>query len=136
MQSLYPVLSVESVADCQQFYVSLFGFETAFEIDWYVQLRSPRDENLQLAFVRSDHDSVPANFRQKPRGVVVTVQVSAVDPLYAKVKDAGYRVVLELSDEEWGQRHFMTVDPAGLLVDVVQMIPPTEAFLEANNLAS
>lgn len=33
--------------------------------------------------------------------------------------------MVELQDEEWGQRHFMMEDPTGLLVDVVEQIGPS-----------
>jgi hypothetical protein len=33
-----------------------------------------------------------------------------------------------LRDEAWGQRHFITEDPDGVLVDVVTVIPPGEEF--------
>ena len=32
----------------------MFGFRVAFEIAWYVQLQSPDDPRLQLAFVARD----------------------------------------------------------------------------------
>ena len=129
MNSLYPVICVESVANCQRFYTNLFDFNTVFELDWYVQLQSPTDENLQLAFVQRGHDSVPKSFQQQPRGVIVTIEVDDVDTLYEKALTLQLEIPLALRDEDWGQRHFMTVDPEGLLADVVKMIPPSSEFL-------
>ena len=131
MNSLYPVICVESVEVSKKFYTSLLDFNTVFELDWYIQLHSPVDENLQLAFVLRSHQSVPKQFQQTPKGVIVTVEVDDVDRLYQKALDMQYDIALELKDEDWGQRHFMTVDPEGLLVDVVKMIPPSGEFLAA-----
>jgi len=131
MNSLYPVICVESVAAPKKFYTLLLDFDTVFELDWYIQLQSPADKNLQLAFVQRNHDSVPKQFQQIPKGVIVTVEVDDVDTLYQKALDMQYDIVLELQDEDWGQRHFMTVDPDGLLVDIVKMIPPSGEFLAA-----
>lgn len=36
-------------------------------------------------------------------------------------------IAQELRDEEFGQRHFMVVDPDGLLVDVVETLFVPEA---------
>jgi len=36
-------------------------------------------------------------------------------------------MLLDLKSEERGQRHFITKDLNGLLVDVIQNIPPAEA---------
>lgn len=131
MNSLYPVICVESAEASKKFYTSLLDFNIVFELNWYIQLQSPADENLQLAFVQRRHESVPKQFQDTPNGVVVTVEVDDVDTLYDKALDMHYDIALELKDEDWGQRHFMTVDPEGLLVDVVKMIPPSGEFLAA-----
>ena len=89
----------------------------------------------QIAFVQRDHDSVPAGFREPPRGVIVTVETDHVDAVYERARVLGCEIVIALRDEAWGQRHFMVRDPNGLLVDLVQMIEPTRDFLEAHGLA-
>lgn len=66
--------------------------------------------------------------------MIVTLEFDDVDPLFARAQDAGLPVISEPRDEEWGQRHFITEDPSGLLVDVVQPIPPTPEFLERHGL--
>ena len=55
-----------------------------------------------------------------------------VKPLSAAL---GAEIVYPLRDEVWGQRHFMAKDPNGLLVDVVQLIPPAPEFLREHGLA-
>jgi hypothetical protein len=40
-----------------------------------------------------------------------------------------------VKDEPWGQRHTFVTDPAGTLIDVVQMTTPDPAWLEAHGLA-
>jgi hypothetical protein len=37
---------------------------------------------------------------------------------------------LALRSEAWGQRHFITSDPNGLLIDVIELIPPSEAYAQ------
>lgn len=135
MHSLFPDICSASPAVSRDFYVSLFGFRVAFEIDWYVQLQSPEDPNLQLAFVQRGHDSVPAGFGGPPHGVLVTIETKDVDALHERARELGCEIVYALRDEAWGQRHFMTKDPDGLLVDVVQLIPPAPEFLREHGLA-
>ena len=135
MNSLFPDICSNAIEESKEFYVSLLGFEPVFAIDWYVQLRSPTDKNLQIAFVRQDHASVPAGFRHSPRGVIVTVEMDDVDAVYQTARRLRCEIVLELRDEVWGQRHFMVRDPNGLLLDLVQMIEPTREFLETHGLA-
>ena len=49
--------------------------------------------------------------------------------------DGLHPIELSLRDEDWGQRHFMALDPNGLLVDVVQLIEASREFLEQHGLA-
>ncbi|RZI75480.1 MAG: glyoxalase, partial [Variovorax sp.] len=36
--------------------------------------------------------------------------------------------LLTLRDEAFGQRHFITADPNGVLIDIVKPIPPSAEF--------
>ncbi len=135
MKSLLPVICSESLPASRDFYVSLFGLVPIFEIDWYIQLQSPNDKNLQIAFVERQHPSVPRHYQKMAQGTIITIELENVDEMYAKAKDLGLSITLDLRDEEWGQRHFMSVDPNGLLVDVVQMIQPSQSFLEQHGLS-
>lgn len=42
---------------------------------------------------------------------------------------AGLPILLALRDEPFGQRHFITRDPGGVLIDVVKPIEPSAEFL-------
>jgi uncharacterized glyoxalase superfamily protein PhnB len=130
MNSLFPLILTDRIEDAAEFYRSVFGLETVAELDWYVQLQHPDDEAIQIAFISSDHDSVPASHRGSAHGVLVTIEVSDADAVRAVVGAAGHRIMVELRDEVWGQRHFMTQDPTGLLVDVVQQLEPAPDGLE------
>ena len=130
MNSLFPVLCTESVDKSHSFYKNLFSMQAAFEIDWYVQLQSPENVSIQIAFVKGDHPSVPERFRAMPAGTIVTLEVEDADRYYRKAKELGLTIEMSLRDEPWGQRHFMVVDPSGVLVDVVKLIEPSKEFIE------
>ena len=42
---------------------------------------------------------------------------------------AGLPILRSLRDEAFGQRHFITKDPNGVLIDVIKPIPPSAEFL-------
>jgi catechol 2,3-dioxygenase-like lactoylglutathione lyase family enzyme len=132
MNALFPDVQSAHLPESRDFYVRLLDMEVVFDSDWYVLLRDPRRPRLQLAFVAHDHDSVPAAFHGPARGVLITVEVEDVDAVHARARQHGVEVAQELRDEEFGQRHFMAVDPNGLLLDVYQPIPFSPGFLEAN----
>ena len=129
--TVFPTLCTDSVAETAAFYRDLLGFEEVFTADWYVQLQAPGSPQTQVGVVARMHDSVPPDHRQAPAGVLIGVEVDDVDDLHARVVAAGNRIIRSLRDEEWGQRHFITLDPAGAMVDVITPIPPTTAAYEA-----
>ena len=135
MKSLFPDICSRNLVESKEFYVGLLGFEVIFEIDWYIQLQSPSLEPVQIAFVEINHPSVPKEHQKTPQGVVVTVEKESVDEAYQKALNLKLPIIVELCNEEWGQRHFMVEDPNGLLVDVYSMIEPTHEFAERYGLA-
>ena len=128
--SIYPVIGTDQIAVSRDFYTSHFDFEVVFEADWYVSLRSRSNPAYELALLDYRHSSLPEAYRQPARGVLINVEVTDVDEIYAQLKENGLPMILELKSEEWGQRHFITRDPNGLLIDVIQNIAPTGIYAE------
>ncbi len=137
LRSSYPVLMVEDPRSTADFYERFLGFEETFSIDWYVSLRHAERRESELAFVRTNHESVPAGYRTSSRGVLINLEVEDATGEYARlVQRAGLEPLLPLRDEAFGQRHFIVRDPAGNLVDVIENIEPSEEFAAAYNAAA
>ena len=134
MKSLFPDICSDAVQASKKYYMDLFGFKVLFDIGWYVQLCSPSDENLQIAFVDRNHESVPQWYRNKASGFFVTVEVDNTDKIYHRARQLGIEIRKEICNEVWGQRHFFAVDPNGLLVDVFHMIDADSEFLKEHGL--
>lgn len=131
LSSFYPVLGTERIDESRDFYCRHFGFEPTFEADWYVSLRQPASPNNELALVDCRHPTVPDGFRRPAQGLLLNFEVDDVDAEYQRlVVDARLPVLLELRSEEFGQRHFITVDPNGVLIDVITVIPPGAAYAD------
>ncbi len=124
--SLYPVLATRDVAATADFYRTHFGFETAFDSDWYVSLTLDRWE---LAILDAGHPTVPEAYRNRvATGVLVNIEVDDVDDVYRRLIDAGLTPVLPLRSEDFGQRHAIFAGPDGVLVDVIMPIPPSAEY--------
>jgi len=123
--SYYPVIMSEAVAETARFYVAHFGFEALFEADWYVHLQSRSDPRVTLAVLDSVHATIPEPGRGRTGGVILNFEVEDVDAEYARLREAGLPILQELRDEWFGQRHFITADPGGVLIDVIKPIPMT-----------
>jgi catechol 2,3-dioxygenase-like lactoylglutathione lyase family enzyme len=119
----YPVVVTPKLQECRDFYVGYFGFEVVFEADWYIQLKHPN--GTELGFMRPDLANQPEFLRDayNGKGIIVTYDVGDARKEYEKAQRVeGLKVVLPYTEEEWGQKHFIIEDPAGVFVDIVQQL--------------
>jgi catechol 2,3-dioxygenase-like lactoylglutathione lyase family enzyme len=126
--SYYPVIMTGDVAGTAAFYRRHFRFEAPYQSDWYVHLRSTEDERTNLAVLDWNHETIPAEGRKPAAGVILNFEVDDVDAEYERLQDEGLPILLTLRDEAFGQRHFITRDPNGVLIDVIKPIPPSADF--------
>jgi len=127
--SYYPVLMTDDVAGTARFYKTHFGFEALFENEWYVHLRSSEDRKVNLGIVQWDHETVPPAGRARTQGLLINFEVRDPDAIYREALASRLPILLTLRNEEFGQRHFITADPNGVLIDVIKPIPPSAEFL-------
>lgn len=127
--SYYPVIMTGDVAATAVFYTEHFGFTPLFESDWYVHLQSMEDRRVNLGIVQADHETIPEPARGKSAaGLLINFEVKDPDAHYERVQAAGLPILLTLRDEAFGQRHFITADPNGVLIDIIKPIAPSEEF--------
>lgn len=132
VRDLYPLITTPALFEARDFYVRHFGFDVAFEAGWFVYLSGPGGDGARgatLAFMHPDHPSTPPG--PEPfggLGMILTIEVEDAAALHDRLSREGAPIAHALTDEEWGQRRFMTRDPAGVLVDVVQQIEPEAGY--------
>ncbi|QTH42972.1 VOC family protein [Cohnella sp. LGH] len=128
--SFYPVILTDQVSATAAFYEAHFGFEKVFEADWYVSLKlTGNDVPYELAILDASHPTVPDAYRTKVSGLILNFEVDDVDAEYERlIRGARLPLELDIRSEDFGQRHFITADPNGVLIDVITVIPPSEDF--------
>lgn len=126
--SYYPVIMTGDVPGTAEFYMRHFRFEALFSSDWYVHLQSALDERVTLAVLDGNHHTIPERARGTAAGLLLNFEVEDPDALYAEFQEAGLPILLTLRDEDFGQRHFITADPNGVLIDIIKPIPPTADY--------
>ncbi|OBQ84466.1 VOC family protein [Mesorhizobium sp. WSM3873] len=127
--SYYPVLMTGDVAATAAFYIEHFRFKALFDSDWYVHLQSAEDRRVNLGIVDGDHETIPEEGRGRTSGLLINFEVRDPDAVYKRIVAAGLPILRTLRDEPFGQRHFITKDPNGVLIDVIKPIAPSEEFL-------
>ena len=113
VSSYYPVIAVSDVSKTADFYETHFGFERAYDSDWYVHLRMPDDEKVNLAVLESTHETIPEGYRKNAQGMLLNFETDDVDAIYARMTASDVEILQPLRDEAFGQRHFIMRDPAG-----------------------
>lgn len=134
IRDLYPLITTQAVAAARDFYVSHFGLEPLFEASWFVYLSGKAEDGTRgaaIAFMHPDHPSRPPGPESfDGRGMIVTIEVVDARDTFDRLRRNGAPIVHPLTDEDWGQRRFMTRDPAGVLIDVVQQTAARPGYWE------
>ena len=126
----YPVIQTNDVEATKAFYVNNFRFEVSFDADWYCHLQSSEDPKVNVAILRGDHETIPSEGRGTIGGLILNFEVEDVDAEFHRLQNAGLPILKTLTDEAFGQRHFITRDPNGVLIDVIKPIPPSGEFVD------
>ncbi|WP_261591276.1 VOC family protein [Pseudoalteromonas holothuriae] len=108
----------DDLQSSKRFYVDLLGFDVKYESDWYIQLCSPDNAEIEYGIIKRQHELVPNLYQHKPTGMYVTFVVSDVDNTYKKAVAMGLQILQEPRNEFYGQRRFLTQDPNGCLIDI------------------
>jgi len=114
----------EKIADTKIFYTQILGFGITFENEFYLLLHTP-DKSAELSFLLPNHPSQQPLFHLpfQGQGMYLTIEVDDVDALYARIKQKGVEIKIELRNEPWGDRHFAIQDPNGIGIDLVTYAP-------------
>ncbi|MBI1186742.1 MAG: glyoxalase [Alphaproteobacteria bacterium] len=129
---VYPLITTPSLRETRDFYVRHFSATILFEASWVVVLSlEGANGGFTLAFMTPDHPSRPPGPEAfDGKGMILTVQTADCAAALRALEAAGAPIDYPLTAEPWGQRRFMTRDPAGVLIDVVEQIAPAEGFWE------
>lgn len=116
-------VSSEAFVASRDFYAAMFDFVVSVDMDdWYLQLMPESDSRLNIGFVKPDHALFAGRTSSGTHGVVLTIHVDNVDEAYKRAKRLGAEIAAEIRNEDYGQRHFLVVDPNGLLLNVMSTL--------------
>jgi catechol 2,3-dioxygenase-like lactoylglutathione lyase family enzyme len=125
VQETYPLIVTDRLAEARDFYVKWLDMEVTFELDWVVYVSRPAGTGRTgVCFMAPGLDHQVPEHRMPYSGdsVILTFQVDDAQYELAALRRKGFEPDVDIRDEPWGQRHFMTRDPAGVWVDIVQQL--------------
>lgn len=121
---IYPVLYSSDVAATSTFYTTHFGFEATFTSDWYMSLRHRENPAYELGLIATGHESIPVTGRDGVSRLLLNIEVEDAAAEAQRLADAGVTIAQRLRDEPFGQRHLIVTAPDGVLIDIIEEIPP------------
>lgn len=121
---IVPNVSSEAFVASREFYAEMFDLVVSVDLDdWYLQLMPESDSRLNIGFVKPDHELFAGrSMASGAYGVVLTIHVDDVDEAYNRAKRLGAEIAAEIRNEDYGQRHFLVVDPNGLVLNVMSTL--------------
>lgn len=120
IKNVVPVIAVKDLARTKQFYSEILDFETVYQNDWYLHLRSGGDDQVEIGFVASNHPMQPEIFHPvfDGRGVFYSLEVEDVGAALAKMQRLKVPIRLSRRSEPWGEDHFAIADPNGIVLNI------------------
>lgn len=92
-------------------FYGLLGFEEVMNLGWIMTLASPSQPAAQVSVMTAD--------RTGPVTPDMSVEVTDVDAVHARLVRDGAEIVYGPQDEEWGVRRFFVRDPNGRVINVL-----------------
>lgn len=128
-------LLTDHVAATRDFHVDHFGWRVTSDAGFFVSLGHD-DQANELCVMETAHAVVPPGHRAGAAGVILAFVVADAAAEAARLRAAGVELLTPVTDEPYGQRHFFLADPAGALIDVVEMTTPDPEWLVAHGMAA
>lgn len=123
----------KDVRSASAFYTTHFGFRALVVLDWFASHQHPDHSHIFLDLVQEGHAAAGAGLRNEhTRGVLLALVVDDCDKEFVRVQQAGLPVLMAPQDEPWGQRRCQIQAPDGVVVELIQQIPPDAEWMQAN----
>jgi len=122
MKHIYPIVTTPDLQQCRDFYVEALGARVLFEQGWYVHLSVG---GWEIGFLHPSHPTRLPVFQHLSltRGLCLAVEVEDVRALRAELIGKGIELLGELGELAGGELTFSVMDPAGIVLNIVERRP-------------
>lgn len=104
-------IKTEYLSKADVFYHDILGLETLMDHGWIKTFGNDEEAKVQISFATQG-----GNDTEVPD---LSIEVDNVDEIYDKMKNSGFEITYQLTDEDWGVRRFFVIDPFGKLVNIL-----------------
>jgi catechol 2,3-dioxygenase-like lactoylglutathione lyase family enzyme len=119
MKHLYPIVTTPSLREARDFYVRVLQARVLFQQDWYVHLSI---SGWEIGFLRPNHPKrLPVFQHATPsRGLCLALEVDNVEEMHDEIVAKGIELLAPLARAHGGELSFSVMDPAGVVLNVVE----------------
>ncbi|MBP2615163.1 VOC family protein [Chryseobacterium jejuense] len=93
------------------FYQNILELDILMDHGWIKTLGTYEEARVQISFAEQG-----GNNTEVPD---LSIEVDNVDEIYDKMKQAGFEITYEITNEDWGVRRFFVKDPFGKLINIL-----------------
>lgn len=111
VRRIVPNLALSNPAEAKAFYENLLGLKVVMDHGWIVTFASDAATTPQISVASEGGSGTPVPD--------ISIEVDDVDGVYDRARQAGYEILYELCDEDWGVRRFYIRDPAGRVLNIL-----------------
>lgn len=104
-------IATPEIARAEKFYCEILGLNELMNHGWIVTYGSDIKMNIQISFAVEGGAGSPVPD--------LSIEVDDVDATYIAMKNAGFKIEYELTDEPWGVRRFFVRDPFEKLINIL-----------------
>lgn len=104
-------IKTENLSKANIFYQDILELDILMDHGWIKTLGNDEETKVQISFAKQG-----GNDTEVPD---LSIEVDNVDEIYRKMKNAGFEITYELTDEEWGVRRFFVKDPFQKLINIL-----------------
>lgn len=104
-------IKTNDLSKTNQFYQDILKLDVLMDHGWIKTLGSDEEAKVQISFAEQG-----GNNTEVPD---LSIEVDNVDEIYGAMKNAGFEIAYEITNEDWGVRRFFVKDPFGKLVNIL-----------------
>ncbi|QIY89603.1 VOC family protein [Chryseobacterium gallinarum] len=104
-------IKTQDLSKADYFYHDILGLDILMDHGWIKTFGNDEETKVQISFaIQGGNDTEVPEF---------SIEVDDVDEIYNAMKTAGYEIIYELTNEDWGVRRFFVKDPFGKLINIL-----------------
>ncbi|VFA41168.1 VOC family protein [Chryseobacterium indologenes] len=104
-------IKADDLSKAQLFYHEILGLEILMDHGWIKTLGSEEESKVQISFAAQG-----GNGTEVPD---LSIEVDNVEEMHEMMKNAGFKIIYDITDEDWGVRRFFVKDPFGKLINIL-----------------